>query len=311
MDRGADGPRVEDVCARFGLTRAQLLTDLEVVFLVGLHPFTPDELIDVVIEDERVWIHLLPGAFARPLRLTPEQGLALVAAGASLRAVPGTDDDGPLARGLDKLARLLGIEESEAVAISLGTARPDVLELLRDAVASHRQVRLDYYAYGRDRRTERSVDPWQLFADGGEWYLSGHCHLAGGERLFRVDRIRSARLEEVTFEPPAILAPPDVYHPGPDDPRVVLELSVAAAWVLEQYAHEDVEPLADGWRRVRLPVSVAPWLERLLLRLGPAVRVVAAEGPLGVDLGRSAARRVLARYELRGADGEATAPLSS
>ena len=198
-----DGPRVEDVCARFGLTRAQLLTDLEVVFLVGLHPFTPDELIDVVIEDERVWIHLLPGAFARPLRLTPEQGLALVAAGSSLRAVPGTDDDGPLARGLDKLARLLGIEESEAVAISLGTARPDVLELLRDAVASHRQVRLDYYAYGRDRRTERSVDPWQVFADGGEWYLSGHCHLAGGERLFRVDRIRSARLEEVTFEPPA------------------------------------------------------------------------------------------------------------
>ena len=78
----------------------------------------------------------------------------------------------------------------------------------------------------------------------------------------------------------------------------MLELSPAAAWVLEQYAHEEVEPLADGWRRVRLPVSAAPWLERLLLRLGPAVRVVAAEEPLGVDLGRSAARRVLARYEL-------------
>jgi len=300
-----DGPRVEEVCARFGLTRPQLLADLEVVFLVGLHPFTPDELIDVVIEDDRVWIHLLPGAFARPLRLTPEQGLALVAAGASLRAVPGTDDDGPLARGLDKLARLLGIEESEAVAISLGTARPDLLELLRTAIAGHRRVHLDYYAYGRDRRTERSVDPWQLFADGGEWYLSGHCHLAGGERLFRVDRIRSARLEDVSFDPPpeAKVGPPRVYHPAPDDPRVVLALSPAAGWVLEQYAHDEVEALPGGWRRVRLPISAGPWLERLVLRLGPAVRLVSAEAPLDVGLGRSAAARVLARYAEDGEPG--------
>lgn len=305
-----DGPRVADVCTRFGLTRAQLLADLEVVFLVGLHPFTPDELIDVVIEDERVWIHLLPGAFARPLRLTPEQGLALVAAGASLRAVPGTDDDGPLARGLDKLARLLGIEESEAVAISLGTARPDLLDLLRAAIAGRRRVHLDYYAYGRDRRTERSVDPWQLFADGGEWYLSGYCHLAGDERLFRVDRIHSARAEDATFDPPpeARAVPPRVYHPAPDDPRVVLELSPAAGWVLEQYDHDEVSSTADGWQRVRLPVSAGPWLERLLLRLGPAVRLVAADPPLDVELGRLAAARVLARYGTDGAPAEAGEP---
>jgi proteasome accessory factor C len=291
-----DGPTIAEVCARFGLTRAQLLADLEVVFLVGLHPFTPDELIDVVIEDERVWIHLMPGAFGRPLRLTPEQGLALVAAGASLRAVPGTDPEGPLARGLDKLARLLGIEEAEAVAISLGTAQVDVLELLRSAVAEHRRVHLDYYAYGRDARTERSVDPWQLFADGGEWYLSGYCHLANAERLFRVDRISAACLEEATFEPPAAPVPAGVYHPSPDDPRVTLDLAPGAEWVLDQYAHDEVVPLADGWIRVRLPVSAAPWLERLLLRLGAAARVVATDLPLTSTLGRDAAARVLARY---------------
>jgi proteasome accessory factor C len=300
-----DGPQVAEVCARFGLTRAQLLADLEIVFLVGVHPFTPDELIDVVIEDNRVWIDLAPGAFARPLRLTPEQGLALVAAGSSLLATPGTDPSGPLARGLGKLARLLDIDEAEAVAITLGSARREVLDVLRRGVAEHRQVELGYYAYGRDRSTERVVEPWQLFADGGQWYLSAWCHQAGGQRLFRVDRVRDARLGEARFEPPAELPPLGVYHPRPEDPRIVLELAPQAAWVLEQYHHEEVRPTDDGWTRVRLPVSAVPWLERLLVRLGPDARVVAADPPLSGDLASQVAGRILARY---GDGGPAASP---
>jgi proteasome accessory factor C len=291
-----DGPPIADVCARFGLTRAQLLADLEVVFLVGVHPFTPDELIDVVIEDDRVWIDLAPGAFARPLRLTPEQGLALVAAGSSLLATPGTDPGGPLARGLGKLAHLLGIDEDEAVAITLGAARREVLDVLRQGVTEHRQIDLGYYAYGRDRSTERIVEPWQLFAEGGQWYLSAWCQQAGGERLFRVDRVREAHLREATFEPPAELPPLGVYHPAPGDPRIVVDLAPSATWVLEQYQHEDAAATDDGWTRVRLAVSAVPWLERLLVRLGPAARVVAVDPPLHADLAARVAERVLARY---------------
>ena len=52
-----DGPRIDEVCSRFGITPAQLAADLEVIWLVGLPPYTPDALVDVVQEGDRVWIH--------------------------------------------------------------------------------------------------------------------------------------------------------------------------------------------------------------------------------------------------------------
>ncbi|HEX5366656.1 MAG TPA: WYL domain-containing protein, partial [Acidimicrobiales bacterium] len=182
-----DGPTVDEVCQRFGLTRRKLLDDLEVLMFVGVPPYTPDALIDVTIDGDRVWLRFAD-VFARPLHLTPEQALALVAAGAASQGLPGADPEGPLASALAKLAGVLGVEPGEAVSVTLGETRPAVLEALRSAAAGHRRVRIDYYSYGRDERTTREVDPWAVVAHGGAWYLEGWCHLARGERLFRVDR---------------------------------------------------------------------------------------------------------------------------
>lgn len=291
-----DGPTLDEVCARFDLTRAQLAADLEVIFVIGLPPYTPDELVDVVIEDDRVWIRYAE-FFARPLRLTPEQGLALIAAGSTMLALAGAEPDGPLARGLAKLADVLGVDPSQSIEVSLGETRPGILETLQRAVRDRRQVRLHYYAYGRDEHTERTVDPYRVHADEGAWYLLGHCHLAGGERLFRVDRISTATLLEDTFAAPPERPAGDVFNPAPDDPRVVLELEPGAAWVADQYPTEARQELLGGGLRVTLAVAAEPWLERLLVRLGNDVRVV--DAPAGSALagaGERAARRILARY---------------
>lgn len=292
-----DGPTVAEICARFGMTRAQLLADLDVVLLVGLHPFTPDEYVDVVVEDNRVWIHLLPGSFARPLRLTPEQGVALVAAGSTLLALPGVEADGALARGLAKLRALLAVEGDEALAIEVGPAPGQTLALLQQAANARRQIEIDYYTYGRDERKVRVVDPYLVHADQGQWYLTGFCHLAGAERLFRIDRIAEARLLEGGFDPPVDPPDPVIFHTRPDDPWVTLELDQAAAWVVDQYVVESVEHLDSGRLRVRLAVSAPAWLERLLVRLGPAVTIVEADPTLASVTAPPAARRILARYD--------------
>ncbi|HEX9991876.1 MAG TPA: WYL domain-containing protein [Acidimicrobiales bacterium] len=294
-----DGPTVDEVCRRFGLTREQLLADLDVVFLCGLYPYTPDELVEVVVEEDRVWIRYAE-FFARPLRLTPEQALALVAAGASLLAAPGADPEGPLARGLAKLAAVLGVAPDEALEVSLGTAAEETLELLQEAVRASRQVELDYYAFGRDERARRVVDPYRVYADQGQWYVAGWDHLRDGERVFRVDRISSATLLASTFDPPADQPDLGAYRPRPEDPRVVLDLAPGARWVVEQYPLERFEEREGGGCRVTLAVSAVPWLERLLLRLGPDATVVDWDGGGPRDLAGDAACRVLARY--RGGD---------
>jgi proteasome accessory factor C len=282
---------VEEVCARFGCTEAELAEDLSLLFVCGLYPYTPDVLIETDITDGRVWIRYAE-YFSRPLRLTPEEGLALLARARVLLAVPGTDPSGPLARGLTKLSGAVGVDPDEALEIEINPVEGELLDVMRRGAAEHRQVEMEYYSYGRDSVTTRVIDPYSVFAASGQWYVAAFCQTVDDERLFRIDRVRAAALLEGRFAPAVV--PPDlsVYEPKPDDPRVQLELSPDAGWVLEQYPVEAVEARDGGGWRVKLVASEQPWLERLLLRLGRSVLVL--DGPTG--LARDAACRLLARY---------------
>ena len=291
------GAPVREVCARFAISEPDLLRAFDLLQFVGVHPFSPDALIDVVLEDGCVWLHLAQ-PFGRPLRLTPEEGLALVAAGRSMVGAPGVDADGSLARGLSKLARSLGIADEGAVDVRLADeVDPELLGTLRSAAHERRRVAIDYYSFARDEHTEREIDPYQVFADQGRWYVAAWCHRAEGERVFRVDRIGTATVLDVGFDPPATLDRAGTFRPGPDAPQVVLDLEPDARWVAEHYPYEHVEDLGEGRLRVTLAVTARPWLERLLLSLGPDARLVEVDERLGGHGVRAAAAaRVLERY---------------
>jgi len=288
---GRDGPLTAEVCARFGCSEQEVVEDLELLFLCGLHPYTPDVLIEVDIADGRVWIRYAD-YFARPLKLTPAEGLSLLAAGRAVLGTSGGVDDGPLARGLDKLAAAIGVEPGGAVEIELGAVAEDVLAVLRGAAAAARQVEVDYYSFGRDDRTLRVIDPYAVFSAGGQWYVSAWCHRVDDERLFRVDRILGATRLETVFDRPAVAPELTAYRAGADDRRVTLDLDPPARWVVEQYPVEHVEEVGGGRLRVTLAASQPAWLERLLLRLGPAATVVGGDD----GLRGKAARRLLDRY---------------
>jgi proteasome accessory factor C len=288
-----DGPSVAEVCQRFGVGEKALLEDLNLLFMCGVYPFTPDVLIDVDVSEGRVWIRMAD-YFRRPLRLSPREGLALVSAGSALLSVPGADPDGALATALAKLQNVLGVGAEDGLDIELAQVTPTVLHTVRQAVDQHRQLELDYYSFGRDGHSSRVVEPWRVFNTNGQWYLSAWCQQAEGERLFRVDRISRAEARDEHFDPPpgGGVGSTAVYRPGPDDPVVVLDLDPAAHWIAEQYPHEGIEIRPDGVLRVRLRSSQKPWLARVLLRGGPDVRVVEGDASVAAD----AAARILGRY---------------
>jgi proteasome accessory factor C len=289
-----DGPSVEEICSRFDITPAQLAADLEVVWLVGLPPYTPDALVDVVQEGNRVWIHYAE-VFAAAQRLTPDQALALLTAGATVLALPGATDEGALARGVAKLAEVLGVDRDQVLDVDLGAAAPEVVQVLRAGIAEARRVRIDYYTYGRDARAVRDVDPYLLQARDGALYLLAHCHRAAGQRMFRVDRVAGAELLEEPATPPRSPLHTELFRADDADPRVTIELPPGAGWVREAYPVEAAEVRPDGSSVVTLAVSAAPWLERLLIGLGPEARVVAGPDDL-VEGARRTAARILARY---------------
>jgi predicted DNA-binding transcriptional regulator YafY len=289
-----DGPTVEEVCEKFAISEAELLADLNLLFMCGVYPYTPDSLIEVDIDRGRVWVRFADW-FRRPLRLTPPEGLALVAAARAMLGVPGSPTSGgreALASAVAKLEMVLGAGGEEGVDVELGAASAEVLGTLQMSCGERRKVMVDYYSFGRDETGERVVHPWRVFSSGGHWYLAAWCEKAQDKRLFRVDRVRSATMLDESFEMPPSLGPVPVYDPKPEDPLIVLDLAPGAQWIAERYPNEGVDDRGDGNVRVRIRVSSRAWLERLLLRAGPDATVVSgAEGVLS-----AAAQRVLAVY---------------
>ena len=134
-----------------------------------------------------------------------------------------------------------------------------------------------------------------MHAEDGSLYVLGHCHLAGAERRFRVDRIAMADAPRRPLRAAGRHCAGRVFQPDADDPRVELELDPSAAWVAEAYPVEEVETRPTARCAVRLAVAAEAWFERLLVGLGPQARVVDAPASLR-DAGRRASERILDRY---------------
>lgn len=293
----AEGTAIDELCARFGLAPAELVKELGMAAMIGADSVHYDEMpFEVIVEDGRVWVRLF--SFGRPLRLTPAEGLALVAAADALVG-DEPDPSSPLWRALVKLADLLGIEPGEAIDVDLDPEGGPTGRLLAEAVAAGRRVRFTYWTYGRDVVATRVVDPWRTFTAGGAWYLAGRAVEVGEERRFRLDRMEAVEV----LEEPAAPAPPGFEPTVAIDrgPQVVLDLPAEARWVAEAYPVVAAEPSEDGRLVVTLAVAGSSWLDRLLLRLGPEARVLRIDAELGdVDVLARAAERVLERYRRGG-----------
>lgn len=290
MERG-EVPVVE-AAERFGLTEAEIARDLELAAMCGLPPFV-DELIDVFIDEGMIWIGV-PRLFTRPLRLNAVEAWELLTAGRAAMQLPGADADGPLGRGLAKLAAALGEDDTSGVRVELD--RPELADRVAIAVAHPERVEIDYWSASSDEVTTRRVVPRQLFSDRGEWYVSADDERSGEVRTFRLDRIERFDPTGQQAEPSeAELPTPGEWFTDASIARVTLRLAPAAQWITERYPVDEVgEPDADGRVVARMPVASERWFVRTMLRLGPDAEVLE---PAGADARvRAEAAAMLARY---------------
>jgi len=276
------GTPVDRAAGLFGLSDQDLLADLDLLFVSGLPPYGPGDLIDVDVQDGRIWISMAD-YFARPLRLSRSEALSLYVRGRALASVPGLEEASALASALDKLAEGLGPdalgELPERVDAAGGGPAVEVLGELRRAAAEHERVRVAYYAASGAETTEREIDPEEVFFAIGNWYVAAWDHRSGAERLFRADRIRSLEPAGASFEPRGLEgAGRPLYSPGRDDAAVTLRLAPGARWVAEYYETTRQLELDDGRLEVDLPAGRLEWVERLLLRLGMDAEIVTPEG---------------------------------
>lgn len=290
------GTNVEELSKLFDVTESELTSDLNLLFVTGLPPYGPGDLIDVLIEEGRVWIGMAD-YFSRPVRLTRAEALALYLKGTELLGAPGLSEADALRTALAKLEERLGPETMGELHAEVEEAdrRVGPLGAIRAAVDARERIEIDYYSATRDEMTTRQIDPEHLFGAIGNWYVVAWCHLVDDERLFRVDRIRDVRVTGESFEPRGLIGQGrPLYTPHDEDIRVRLRLRPRARWVAEYYEVERVSSEGE-LLEVILPTKDLAWTAKLVLRLGGEAEIL--EPSELRSLARTVASETLGLYE--------------
>jgi proteasome accessory factor C len=289
---------VSELSERFGLEPDELIADLELAACCGLPPYSPDQLMEIIVDDHEV-IADLGTELGRSRRLTAAEGFALAASARAILAVPGADPAGALGRALAKLEGVLGGRGM----LRVDLREPAHLAVIRDASETARQLELHYYSASSDKESTRVVDPVSVRLIEGQWYLDGYCHNAHGMRRFRIDRVSEARLTGEPARPGGEDVEPDdldgashreAFVPGPEATVAHLAVDADAIWIVEALGTSSSSPRSDGRTDVTLAVASTVWFGRLLLRLGPHAEVL--DPPELAETGRQAARQLLVRY---------------
>ena len=278
------GVPIGEAAAEFDVSEAQIVEDLELLFVCGTPGYGHAELIDAQWDTGHIYLDNAED-IASPMRLTRDEAVTLTAGlqalGASLlnpeivertlaKIRVATAATAPAADASQDPARRIALDLDDG-------SQHEAMEPLKAAFTAGRRVHLTYYVATRDESTERDVDIMRILNLDGQWYVEGWCHRAEDVRLFRLDRVEAVSVLDANGTPPDHARHrdlDDVFVASATDLTVVIEASSGAAWIADYYPSEGVERAADGAVRVTLKVADPALVRRLMLRLGGEARVV-------------------------------------
>lgn len=299
------GVTVAELSAEFGVGTAQILADLSLLMVCGEPGYYPNELIDVVLDEDGGTVSIAYDAgIDRPVRLSQDEAVTLLVALRTLADLPGLLDADAVHSLIAKLESAGG-EVGGAITVAPPESGP-ALAAVRTALDTGRRLHLRYYTASRDAVTERDVDPIRLLVVGGHSYVEGYCYRAEAIRRFRVDRIDDVAV----LEQPAQQAlwvdddvPATLFAPRPGVHPVTVHLARPAGWVAEYYAADILAAeTEDGGTTVALSGADDEWLVRLVLSLGGHARILDRE-----DLAAEVRARAVAALAAYGVPPEGAA----
>ena len=230
----------EAFARRFYADRAELLA-LGVGITSQRDEFTGEELYTLQRED-----YFLP-----PLHLDDAELAALQTCLYLLEGQFAYSE--PLRLALQNLAlgrpNPTGAPADGAVTLNLagGGYSPEIaqrLAKLETAISKQRTIVFPYFAMSRGAEATRTVDPYSLYFQGGQWYVVGRDHDRDDIRVFRVSRIRGdlrfATRRERDFKFPEgfdagrLPRPRAVAARRGRSARRCCEIAPSAAWLVER-----------------------------------------------------------------------------
>jgi proteasome accessory factor BC len=209
------------------------------------------------LEDGKVRVdkELFGDTFRAPPRLTPLEARAIRLALEFVGPMIAADARTPLDRVRKKLEETFGeFDLAQTPEPHVGEAEEDLVATLTQGIRERRLVELDYLKEGEASTSEHVVEPYSVERRLPYWYVHTWDRTRDAERSFRLDRMRSARLREETFEPRAGFEPRGLRDARPVQIWYSPEV---ARWRLERGVATELE---DGSAVEEVAVGGEEWL---------------------------------------------------
>jgi proteasome accessory factor BC len=202
----------------------------------------------------RVDKELFGDTFRAPPRLTPLEARAIRLALEFVGPMIAADARTPLDRVRAKLEDTFGeFELQQTPEPHVDEAEEDLVATLTTGIRERRLVEIEYLKEGEEAAEPHRVEPYSLERRLPYWYVHTWDRTRDGERSFRLDRMRSAKLRKEQFEPREGFDPGELRGAR----QVVIWYSPEVArWEIEKGARR----LSDGSAVTERPVGSEDWL---------------------------------------------------
>src|SRR4051812_9519016 len=223
---------------------------------------------DAVHVDKELW----GDTFRMSPRLTPLEARAIRLALEYVGPMIAADAHTPLDKVRQKLEDTFGVFELAQTPAAHGEqAEEDLISTLARGVGERRLVEIEYQKEVDEQPSKRLVEAYTFERAMPHWYVHTWDRTSDGERSFRLDRMRSAKLLREKFEPREGFEPTRLR--GARTARVLYTPEIAR-YEIERGARK----LVGGGAVREIPVGSDEWLEsEILSKRGEAIVLEPAE----------------------------------
>jgi len=244
----------QELVDRFNIPPEQLEEHLSLLNLVNFGGGCYAVYAELDEDTIRVDKELFGDTFRAPPRLTPLEARAIRLALEFVGPMIAADARSPLERVRSKLEETFGeFELAQTPEPHVRRAEEDLVGTLSRGLRERRLVEIDYLKEGEEEVSTHLVEPYSLERRLPYWYVHTWDRTRDGERSFRLDRMRSARLQRGHFE----------QREG-FDPHEFRDARAARIWYSKQIARWEFEKgaslLKDGSAVAERPVGSPEWL---------------------------------------------------
>ncbi len=258
----------KELSERFEVSQRTIYRDIDALSVAGIPVYTE--------KGKGGGISLLPGFTLNQSLLTEKEQEEIISALQALEAVKPKE----MTQALTKLSAVFNTKAVNWIDVDFsdwGREDNELFSKLKTAIFDKIVVVFDYYS-AKGEKTNRSVEPMQLFFKHRAWYLKGFCLSRQNIRLFKLTRMKNLIFTEQCFnERSSSMILSEALQNEKNYNYIELRLKIApemAYRVYDEFEPHNIKKLSDGNFISTVVFPEDEWMYGYIMSFGDYIEVL-------------------------------------